>query len=161
MVLPLRSKLAAEHFELGTRLLARDVWREAAGQARTAVAQVRQQIQSLGTIGAQQLDRGEGQPEALCIRRIRAVERWRGDADNRKRHIVNAEHSANDGGVAGKMNFPESMADDRDTMRISRTILVRQEPSAVHHANAEHIEIVIADKRERRLPLELLGPKSG
>ena len=120
------------------------------------MSRVRQHAQSLGRIGAQPLERGQGHPEALCVWRVRSVECRRRDADNRKGHIVHAEYAANDRGVAGKMTFPESVADNRDSLRIPGTILVRQEPPAVQDANAKRIEVVAADEREGRLMIDLL-----
>src|SRR6185295_8029760 len=96
-------------------------------------------------IRAQALERGQRQPEALCIRALRSVEHLRRDAHNGKSHIVNAKHAANDRGVACKMTLPESVADHRDSLWIPDTILVGQKPPAVQHLDAEHIEIVAAD----------------
>jgi len=54
------------------------------------------------------------------------------------------------------MTFPESVADNRASLRIPGTILVRQEPPAVQDANAKRIEVVAADEREGRLMIDLL-----
>src|SRR6185503_918066 len=129
--------------------------------ARTAVARVRQQAHGLSGICAQELERGQRQPEALCVGALRSVEHLRRDAHNGKGHSVNAEHAANDRGIACKMMLPESVADNRDSLWTPDTILVRQKPPAVQHVNAEHIEIIAADERERRLTLYLLVPQAG
>ena len=112
-------ELAAQEVQFGASLLARGAGRQPSGDIDAA---------GDGRIVRLQLRcRGHGEKQLLSVGGLRAREVAGRDADDRERHLVDANVGADDGRVAAKVTVPVIVGQHRDGLRALRSIVVRAE----------------------------------
>ena len=103
------TELAAEQGELRCRLLAREPRREPRRRRRAAVARLQADGADPAILRTQDRRRCHRHPDIHSIGG-RPDEPGAGDADDRKRHVVEPDLPADDRGIAAELALPEPMA---------------------------------------------------
>ena len=131
-------ELAAQEVQFGASLFARGAGRQPSGDVDAAGDRwiVRLQLRR----------RGHGEKQLLAVGGLRAREVAGRDADDRERHLVDANVGADDGRVAAKVTLPVVVRQHRDGLRASRSIVVRAEAASRRDADSQHVEEVSGDE---------------